>query len=160
MTDRLQELAERISSASPFDRVAISRRLAETASLADTIELDGETLDEKRLASVLTAALENADEASLVDAADARELAALLLPVALEDPATVQALAAAVEYNDQDDSLNAVEVLSYSGAISLVILVATTQVKWTVGERLRIVKKALDGKTLVKLIEIIERLSK
>ena len=159
MTEEREGLNERVASATPFDRVEITRCLAEIVapSLEDLV-IDGEGPEQSRLATLLRSALKALDDSSLVGPEEARELAALVLSIALADPEIAPALGEAVARHDEDENMSAIEVLSYGAAISAVILVATVKVEWTAGKSLRIVKQSLSDKTVIKLIEIVEKI--
>jgi hypothetical protein len=153
-------LRERVAGAAPFDQVAVVRYLTEELPPwpAD-MSIEGQHPTSSRLASLLSMA--SAQHANLkLSPPDAGLLAALLLPVALSDQRLVPLIQDAADRQDHDESINAIEVLSYGAAISFIILVATTELEWRNGKCVRIVKRAVGDKTLLKVIELLDKIWK
>jgi hypothetical protein len=139
--------------------VVIARFLTDDlAPWPSDILFEGEGDSPGRLADLLTTALSHQTDTVMLEPNEADDLVTQLLPIALSDETLINPIREAVVSHDLDESMNAIEILSESAAISLVILAATTEVELKFGKRVRIVKKAMGDAALVKLIELIERL--
>jgi hypothetical protein len=154
------ELRSRLTVATPFDQVAIARYLLdELPPWPSGLRIDGEDELTARLAGLLSVAWARQPAEANLEPSEADELVALLFPIALADPSLIAPVLDAVDRHERDESMNAIEILAYSAAISFVILVATTEVEFKIGKRIRIIKKSIGDNALVKLIEILEKIT-
>jgi hypothetical protein len=151
-------LRERVTEAAPFDQVAVVRYLTEELPPwpAD-MSIEGQDPTSSRLATLLSTTSAQPASAKL-DPSDAGELATLLLPVAVSDQGLVSVVQDAADRHERDESMNAIEVLSYGAAISFIIFAATTELEWRNGKCVRIVKRSLGDKTLLKVIELLDKI--
>jgi hypothetical protein len=161
MTEKHRPMAglkARLAASSSFDLVGIARCLAEILGpLPDETTIEGDDALSQRLAEALGTRLDRKAWIRRLEPSLSGDLAREILGNAIEDPNLEPVLGQAIDRHEQDESMNAIEILAYGVAISLIILVATTRVEWKQGKPTRIVKETLDSKTIQRLLDLMPR---